>query len=189
MELGYVSKDILYNYTGRERELSRRSVSMFSLEDHSFLPGKARWSDCATKEGNVIGNDFRILPAADAFRAFAEAFDVKVSQRNRNVGTLLRIAREGCPIHMQHRKEYADFSELGSFARLDQLMNTVRRKFPEDSERFYRIQNRQQLLARDILRNKYGITIPEPQLTGTSVRQESSQEKKRLEKRKTLRIQ
>ncbi|MEQ3031714.1 hypothetical protein, partial [Alistipes indistinctus] len=65
----------------------------------------------------------------------------------------------------------------------------VRRKFPEDSERFYRIQNRQQLLARDILRNKYGITIPEPQLTGTSVRQESSQEKKRLEKRKTLRIQ
>ena len=189
MELGYVSKNILYNYTGRERELSRRSVSMFSLEDHSFLPGKARWSDCATKEGNVIGNDFRILPAADAFRAFAEAFDVKVSQRNRNVGTLLRIAREGCPIHMQHRKEYADFSELGSFARLDQLMNTVRRKFPEDSERFYRIQNRQQLLARDILRNKYGITIPEPQLTGTSVRQESSQEKKRLEKRKTLRIQ
>ena len=71
-------------------------------------------------------------------------------------------------LRMQHRKEYADFSELGSFARLDQLMNTVRRKFPEDSERFYRIQNRQQLLARDILRNKYGITIPEPQLTGTS---------------------
>jgi len=59
-------------------------------------------------------------------------------------------------------------------------MNMVHRKFPEDSERFYRIQNRQQLLARDILRDKYGITIPEPQLTGTSVRQESSQEKSGL---------
>ena len=67
-------------------------------------------------------------------------------------------------------------------------MNMVRRKFPEDSERFYRIQNRQQLLARDILRNKYGITIPEPQLTGTSVRQKSSQVKNQPEKRKVLRI-
>lgn len=187
MELGYVRKDILYNYTDRERELSRQSASMFSLEDDSFLPGKARWSDCTPTDENVIGNDFRILPAADAFRAFAEAFGVEVSQRNRNVGTLLFIAQNGCPVHMQRSKAYADFSELGSFARLDQLMNMVLRKFPEHSERFYRVQNRQQLLARDILRDKYGVIISEPKLTGTSVQQETSPVKKRQDKRKTLR--
>ena len=89
---------------------------------------------------------------------------------------------------MQRSKAYADFSELGSFARLDQLMNMVLRKFPEHSERFYRVQNRQQLLARDILRDKYGVVIPEPKLTGTSVQQETSPVKKRQDKRKTLRI-
>ena len=136
----------------------------------------------------MIGNDFRILPAADAFRAFAEAFGVEVSQRNRNVGTLLLIVQNGCPVHMQRSKAYADFSELGSFARLDQLMNMVLRKFPEHSERFYRVQNRQQLLARDILRDKYGVVIPEPQMTGISVRQEPSQVKKQQNKRKKLRI-
>ncbi|MFQ8805493.1 MAG: hypothetical protein ACLR8Y_10725 [Alistipes indistinctus] len=57
-------------------------------------------------------------------------------------------------------------------------MEEVKRQAPGDEERFYRIQNRQQLLARDILRDKYGITIPEPQMTGTSMLQDAKQTKK-----------
>ena len=67
-------------------------------------------------------------------------------------------------------------------------MAEARQKAPGDSERFYRIQNRQQLLARDILRDRYDIAIPEPKLTGTSVRQEPLQVKKQQNKRKKLRI-
>lgn len=187
MELGYVRKDICYNYTDRERGLSRQSASMFSLEDDSFLPGKAHWSDCAPTDENVIGTDFRILPVADAFRAFAEAFGVDVSQKNRNVGTLLLIAQNGCPIHMQRSKEYADFSDCTEFVQLEKQIKISLKAVPGDEERLYRMQHRQQLLARDILRDKYGVAIPEPQLTGTSVRQAPLQVKQQQNRRKTLR--
>ena len=98
------------------------------------------------------------------------------------------LAEYGCPQNFQRDPVYADHPDQRTFARLDRELERVKRQAPGDEERFYRIQNRQQLLARDILRDKYGITIPEPQLTGTSVRQKSSQVKNQPEKRKVLRI-
>lgn len=163
---------------------------MFAPDNGQFLPEKAQWhpADRLIRDKTIQGT-YTLTPTYHDFHYFIEDNGLQVSPRNNELFTLIFIAEYGCPQNFQQDPVYADHPDRRTFARLDRELEEVKRQAPGDEERFYRIQNRQQLLARDILRDKYGITIPEPQLTGTSVRQESSQEKKRFEKRKTLRIQ
>ena len=175
------------------QEILSRAGYMFAPDNGQFLPEKVRWHpvDKLLQSNGMRERQgvYTLRPTYHDFHYFIEDNGLQVSPRNNELFTLIFIAEYGCPQNFQQDPVYAVHPDRRTFARLDRELEEVKRQAPGDEERFYRIQNRQQLLARDILRDKYGITIPEPQLTGTSVRQESSQEKKRFEKRKRLRIQ
>ena len=174
------------------QEILSRAGYMFAPDNGQFLPEKVRWYpvDKLLQGNGMRGRQvvYTLRPTYHDFHYFIEDNGLQVSPRNNELFTLIFIAEYGCPQNFQRDPVYADHPDRRTFARLDRELERVKRQAPGDEERFYRIQNRQQLLARDILRNKYGITIPEPQMTGTSVRQQSSQVKNQPEKRKVLRI-
>ena len=174
------------------QEILSRAGYMFAPDNGQFLPEKALWHpvDKLLQGNGMRGRQvvYTLRPTYHDFHYFIEDNSLQVSPRNNELFTLIFIAEYGCPQNFQRDPVYADHPDRRTFARLDRELERVKRQAPGDEERFYRIQNRQQLLARDILRNKYGITIPEPQMTGTSVRQQSSQVKNQPEKRKVLRI-
>lgn len=188
-QLGYVRMAYAEAPGQEVQDVASRAGYMFAPDNGQFLPDRAQWHSADRLIRNkTIQGTYPLTPTYHDFHYFIEDHGLSVSPQNDRLFTLVFIAEYGCPQNFQRDPVYTDHPNRRAFARLDRQLEEARQKAPGDSERFYSIQNRQQLLARDILRNKYGITIPEPQMTGTSVRQEPSQVKKQPEKRKTLRI-
>lgn len=188
-QLGYVRMAYAEAPGQEVQDAASRAGYMFAPDNGRFLPDKAQWhpTDRLIQDKTIQGT-YTLTPTYHDFHYFIEDHGLQVSPRNDRLFTLVFIAEYGCPQNFQRDPVYADHPDRRAFARLDRQLEEARQKAPGDSERFYRIQNRQQLLARDILRDRYGITIPEPKLTGTSIRQEPLQIKKRQEKRKILHI-
>ena len=170
------------------QEILSRAGYMFAPDNGQFLPEKVRWYpvDKLLQDNGMRGRQgvYTLCPTYHDFHYFIEDNGLQVSPRNNELFTLIFIAEYGCPQNFQRDPVYADHPDRRTFARLDRELERVKRQAPGDEERFYRIQNRQQLLARDILRNKYGITIPEPQMTGPSRLQKVKQTEKQENKPK-----
>lgn len=171
------------------QDAASRAGYMFAPDTGQFLPDKARWYPADMLQDNRMRGMqgvYTLRPTYHDFHYFIEDNGLQVSPRNNELFTLIFIAEYGCPQNFQQNPVYTDHPDRRAFARLDRQLEEAKEKAPGDEERFYRIQNRQQLLARDILRDKYGITVPEPQLTGLSRLQEAKQTKKQgIKPRKT----
>lgn len=183
----YVSTYDIESPTRQQIQAARRSGYMLSLNERGFLPHRADWQSLADLAGPKYGESrYELRPTYHDFHYFIEDNGLQVSPRNNELFTLIFIAEYGCPQNFQRDPVYADHPDRRAFVRLDRQLEEAKEKTPGGDERFYRIQHRQQLLARDILRDKYGVVIPEPQLTGPSRLQESKQTQKQgIKPRKT----
>lgn len=171
------------------QDAASRAGYMFAPDNGQFLAEKARWYPADMLQDNRMRGMqgvYTLRPTYHDFHYFIEDNGLQVSPRNNELFTLIFIAEYGCPQNFQRDPVYADHPDRRAFVRLDRQLEEAKEKSPGGDERFYRIQHRQQLLARDILRDKYGIVIPEPQLTGPSRLQESKQTQKQgIKPRKT----
>lgn len=166
-QIGYVRMYPLERPTEEQTRIAARSGYMFSLRDKTFLPEKAIWNlPIVLPEKETPGCTYPLRPTYDAFRYFIQDNDLTVSAENDQVFNLVFIAEMGCPAHFQTDEQYDRFIHRADFLALDDRLEKARRENPSNETLFYRIQNRQQILARDILRGKYNIEIPELKLTG-----------------------
>lgn len=166
-QIGYVRMYPLERPTEEQTRIAARSGYMFSLRDKTFLPEKAIWNlPIVLPEKETPGCTYPLRPTYDAFRYFIQDNDLTVSVENDQVFNLVFIAEMGCPAHFQTDEQYDRFIHRADFLALDDRLEKARRENPSNETLFFRIQNRQQILARDILRGKYNIEIPELKLTG-----------------------
>ena len=158
-------------------DIATKGGYMFSPYDQVFQPEKAVWSHLNIHfldSKDTCKYDF--APTYHNYHYFTEDFNLDITDKNADIFNLVFIAEYGCPNGLFRDEQYNSFECRKDFALLDQQLTKARNEEPQNTNLFYRIQNQQQILARDILHEKYGVDIPKLELTG-AVRPDSYMQK------------
>lgn len=171
-QIGYLRFYHIDHPTEEQTRIASQSGYMFSLHDRSFLRYNALWYHSSVplvKE--TEGCRYDLKPTYEAFRNFTEDHHLTISPKNDQIFNLIFIAEMGCPQNFQTDSRYAHYRHRFFFRAMDDWLRMTRSKDPSNESLFYKIQNQQQELARDILLAIYGVTIPELKLTGPTASQ------------------
>ena len=159
----------MYEILGPSKEqidIASKAGYMFSPYDQVFESEKAVWSQVEKHFQDKKGaSEYNLAPTYHNYHYFTEDFKLDINDKNSTIFNLIFIAEYGCPKDFFSDEQYDSFLCRKDFTLLDQQLRKVRCEEPQNSTLFYRIQNQQQILARDILHERYGVDIPKLEFT------------------------